>query len=116
MPVRSFLEVTLLVRDIDASAAFYCAMGIPVFVVDQPGYTRHYDGHVGDTVLQLWPASSHPPTRTQLGFRVANVAEIAESLDLLGFSYELPHPNRLAARDPDGNRVHVSQVPAPPEP
>ncbi|OBH59557.1 hypothetical protein A5685_03220 [Mycobacterium colombiense] len=106
------LELSLFVRDVDESATFYRAIGVALFNDDHPGRPHVVDGHIGKTgaVLQLFPAGSRPITRVQLGFRVADVATIAAELTRLGIEYEIPGARRLRTRDPNGNRVHLTDV------
>ena len=112
MPTHSLLELTLFVRNVDESAAFYRAIGIQLFDDDQPGRPHLVDGQVGitGTGLQLFPAGDRPITRVQLGFRVTDVAAIAAELTLLGVGYEIPGVRRLRTTDPNGNRVHLTDV------
>lgn len=112
MPTHSLLELTLFVRDVDESAAFYRAIGISIFSDDKPDRPRFGDGLIGKTgpVLQLFPAVNKPITRAQLGFRVTDVATVAAELTRLGVGYEIPGARRLRTKDPDGNRVHVTDV------
>jgi hypothetical protein len=65
-------------------------------------------GCLNAPVIQLFKANDrHVPTRCALGFQVADMAEVARSLDRSGFGWECPGPNRLQTHDPDGNRIHV---------
>lgn len=75
MSTHSLLELTLFVRDVDDSAAFYRAVGITLFNDDHRGRPHVVDGHTGETgpVLQLFPAGNRPITRVQLGFIVTDV-------------------------------------------
>ncbi|MFN8228338.1 MAG: VOC family protein [Mycobacterium sp.] len=106
----SLLELTLFVADVDRSFAFYTALGVDLFLVEEPGHPRHYDGALGNTAVQIYPADDRPATTVQLGFRVPDIAAIAHRLDGVGVLYELPLRHRLTTRDPDGNRVHLSQL------
>lgn len=112
MPTHSLLELTLLVSDVDESAAFYRAIGITLFNDDQPGRPHLADGHVGETgtVLQLFPAGNKAITRVQLGFRVTNIAAVAAELMRLDIEYETPGVRRLRTMDANGNRVHLTDV------
>lgn len=107
----ALLELTLLVRDVDESARFYRALGFNLFHVDEPSRPRMVDGSIGrDSGFQLFPAGSKPATRVQLGFYVADLATVTAELDRLKISYELPMIHRLRTEDPDGNRVHLTEV------
>ncbi|WP_369830836.1 VOC family protein [Mycobacterium sp. 1245852.3] len=112
MPAHSLLELTLFVTDVDESAAFYSAIGIPLFDDDQPGRPPLVDGLIGGSGagFQLVPAGDRSITRVQLGFRVTDVAEVATALTRLGVGYEIPGVRRLRTTDPDGNRVHLTDV------
>lgn len=112
MPTHSLLELTLFVKDVDESAAFYRAIGITLFDDDQPGRPHLVDGLIGGTgaALQLFPAGNRSITRIQLGFRVTDVATVAAALTRLGVEYEIPGVRRLRTTDPDGNRVHLTDV------
>lgn len=111
MDLPSLLELTLFVDDVDTSAEFYRALGFTLCDADEPGRQHMVDGLIGrDAGLQLFPAGNAPITRVQLGFRVADLATVKAELDRLGMGYELPVARRLRTTDPDGNRVHVSEV------
>ena len=110
MSMNSLLEMTLFVRDVEVSATFYSAVGASLFTVDEPGWPRHYDGFIGESAIQLFPAGEQPVSRVQLGFRVVDIGQTAASLSELGFAVDLALPRRLRTIDPDGNRVHLSQL------
>lgn len=112
MPTHSLLELSLFVRGVDESAMFYRAIGITLFNDDQLGRPHLVDGQIGKSgaVLQLFPAGNRPITRVQLGFVVTDVATVAAELTRLGIAYEIPGVRRLRTRDPDGNRVHLTDV------
>lgn len=107
----ALLELTLLVSDVDEAARFYRALGFKLFDVDGPGHPHMVDGSIGrDAGFQLFPAGQKPATRVQLGFYVADLATVTAELDRLQISYELPMIHRLRTEDPDGNRVHLTEV------
>ncbi|MGV0066279.1 VOC family protein [Mycobacterium colombiense] len=112
MATHSLLELTLFVIDVDESAAFYRTIGIQLFDDDQPSRPHLVDGQIGKTgpVLQLFPAGNRPVTRVQLGFVVTDVAAVAAELTRLGIEYEIPGVRRLRTTDPNGNRVHLTDV------
>jgi hypothetical protein len=90
---------------------FYRALGFTLCDADEPGRQHMVDGLIGrDAGLQFFPAGNAPVTRVQLGFRVADLATVRTELDRLGMGYELPMARRLRTTDPDGNRVHISEV------
>lgn len=112
MPTHSLLELTLFVADVDESATFYRAIGMTLFNDDQPGRPHIVDGHIGETgaVLQHFPAGAKPIAKVQLGFRVTDIASVAVELARLGVAYEIPGVRRLRTTDPDGNRVHLTDI------
>jgi catechol 2,3-dioxygenase-like lactoylglutathione lyase family enzyme len=110
---HSLLEVTLFVRDVDASAAFYRALGVGLFsVTGEPRSPYYYEGSVGDVAVQIYPAGAGPITRVQLAFRGTSIDEVEKRLEAQGTPYESPVPKTLSTYDPDGNRVHMSEVQA----
>lgn len=110
METESFLEVTLFVADVARSTAFYDAIGLGMFEHHLDDVPYHADGGAGVTAFQLIPAGVNPVSRVQLGFRVKDIEALAEKLTALGVGVEIPGPRRLTTRDPDGNRVHFSEV------
>ena len=111
MFLPSLLELTLFVSDVDKSATFYRALGIKLFDANEPSRPHMVDGAIArDAGLQLFPSGNKPTTRVQFGFRVADLARVAAELDRLNIRYELPMVRRLRTADPDGNRVHLTEV------
>jgi catechol 2,3-dioxygenase-like lactoylglutathione lyase family enzyme len=107
----SLLELTLFVSDVDKSAEFYRALGLKLFDAAEPGHPHMVGGGIGHNAgFQLFPAGSTPVTRVQLGLYVADLAIVTPELDRLNISYELPMTRRLTTKDPDGNRVHLTEV------
>ena len=113
------LELTLFVDDLDNSVAFFRALG---FDVERwPGAESSTAdvtlGMLDAPLIQLFAANdTHPPTRCQLGFQVADVAVVAEALDASGFAWTCDMPNRLEARW-QGNKVNVAALdPGSPSP
>ena len=110
MATESFLEVTLYVADVRRSKEFYDAIGLRMFDYEFDDVPYHADGGMGVTALQLWPAGERPVSRIQMGFRVKDLGVVAEALEAKGIEFELPMRRRLRALDPDGNRVHLSEI------
>jgi hypothetical protein len=108
------LELTLFVEDLDRSRAFFACLGYA---------TEPWPGEEATTVdvclplpdapiVQLFQANdSHPLSRVQLGFQVADLRAVAEALDANGFGWDAPGPNRLETRW-QGNRIHVTALDA----
>ena len=113
------LELTLFCEDLDSSSAFFRALG---FDVERwPGAESSTAdvtlGALDAPIIQLFQANdSHPPTRCQLGFQVADVAVVAVALDACGFAWTCDMPHRLGTWW-QGNRVIVAALdPGSPSP
>jgi catechol 2,3-dioxygenase-like lactoylglutathione lyase family enzyme len=106
------LELTLFVDDLDTSVAFFRALG---FDVERwPGAESTTAdvtlGALDAPLIQLFQANdTHPPSRVQLGFQVADVAVVAEALDASGFRWTCDMPNRLGTWW-QGNKVNVAAL------
>ncbi len=112
--IAPLLELTLFCGDLDRSRAFFASLGFHV---------EPWPGDEDTTVdvclplpdapiVQLFQSNdSHPPTRCQLGFQVADLRAVAEALDANGFGWDAPGPNRLESRW-QGNRVHIQPLDA----
>lgn len=110
--------LTLLViyaRDLEKSLRFYSACGL-TFVRERHGTGPNHYATVtsSGTVLELYPAGDHPPTRTRLGFGVDDAAGTLRTLAAAGWP-DAPKPrDRYYGRvwvvhDPDGNAVELVQ-------
>lgn len=106
----SLLELTIFVARIDQSVRFYRALGLNLFEVHELGHPRHFEGGIGDAAVQIFPALGDPATRVQIGLRVSSTDHVAARLRSAGFDFVRLGPRRLRTVDPDGNRVHVTDV------
>jgi catechol 2,3-dioxygenase-like lactoylglutathione lyase family enzyme len=105
--------VTLSVRDVEASAAFYVRLGLTQIVASYPNYARLVAPE-GDTTLSLQRAvdASRKPSAS-IHFEVENVDHAVQELKASGFVFacdpvDQPYLWREAILlDPDGHRVFV---------
>jgi predicted enzyme related to lactoylglutathione lyase len=118
--------VVLRASVVDASLAFYRAIGLS-FVEEQHGSgTIHYSCKAGNTLVEIYPGSSGdiPDRRnagaTMLGFQVGSVDLTIENLRSIGAQI-LTAPQdsewgrRAVVLDPDGRAIELSEKPADPD-
>ena len=105
--------IVLRVKDIDASARFYAALGI-TFKREQHGRGPiHLTGEAGQVLLELYPAGQGACSEAvRLGFSVCSLEGMLESIAAAGgtvVSEPKPGPGgvRAVLADPDGNRVEL---------
>lgn len=108
--------VVLRCSDVAVTQRFYGALGI-VFQVERHGAgPQHCSCRVGDTVLELYPASPGVATTVaRLGLSVASVAKALRALALVGGRVDRPFdaPTGTAVViDPDGTKVELSEPPS----
>ena len=106
------LELTLFVDDLDTSVAFFRALGFDVerWPGEESTTADVTLGMLDAPLIQLFQANdTHPPTRCQLGFQVADVAVVAEALDASGFRWTCDMPHRLGTWW-QGTRVNVAAL------
>ncbi|MEH3139554.1 MAG: VOC family protein [Mycobacterium kyogaense] len=102
-----FHELTLFVSDVDATARFYEAIGLALFCIEEPEYSRHYDGELG---LQLWPATARRPVSSvPLGFVVEDISATVRRRDAVGASWTCDLPNFVRTSDPEGDKITLTQ-------
>jgi catechol 2,3-dioxygenase-like lactoylglutathione lyase family enzyme len=111
--VLSISLVVLRCRDVGATRRFYEALGL-VFQTERHGSgPEHYSCRVGDTVLELYPASvGATPAVARLGFRVASVADAMRASISAGGRVDRPFDAATGTAvviDPDGTKVEVCQ-------
>jgi predicted enzyme related to lactoylglutathione lyase len=102
-------------RQLEPARAFYQALGIRLAEERHGGGPVHYAGQVGATVIEVYPLSDENPTpdaSVRLGFDVANLDGVLESLQSLGtlviaVPRVTPWGYRAVVRDPDGRAVEL---------
>ncbi|WP_424579943.1 VOC family protein [Tsukamurella pulmonis] len=83
-------------------------MGLAFEREQHDGGPVHYAATLpGGSVVELYPASDRPVTRTRLGFEVPDQAATADALRRSGFTVK----RQSLAVDPDGNRVELHERP-----
>lgn len=101
--------VVLYVSDPERSREFYALLGLDFTEERHEGGPVHHAAALpGGTVLELYPASDRPVTRTRLGFAVRDRAAVAKTLRSAGFTVK----RESLAIDPDGNRVEITDAEA----
>jgi predicted enzyme related to lactoylglutathione lyase len=128
--VRAINLIVVRSRDVDASRAFYEAIGLNL----QPYPCSHFqcwstrvpaiegmvtdpDHEVVPTHFELHPARQNEPTGSLiLGFFVESVDRAVEQAVAAGGSVlspaaTWPYGRRAAVSDPDGNRIELSEDP-----
>jgi lactoylglutathione lyase len=108
--------VVLQSADIEAAKVFYSRLGMS-FVQEQYGQgPRHYSAILGPLVLEIYPCQeNNMPTPVRIGFHVARLDEILESLRVNGTriirpAQDSPWGRRAVVEDPDGNRVELASA------
>jgi lactoylglutathione lyase len=102
-------------RQLDKARAFYQALGIHFSEECHKGGPVHYAGQVGATVIEVYPLPDEAPApdaSVRLGFDVANLGGVLESLQSLGTPVVTepritPWGYRAVVRDPDGRAVEL---------
>lgn len=112
--------IVLRAADLDASLAFYQALGL-TFQEEQHGRgPLHYSTQCGSLVLEIYPGKpgAAPPRlaagATMLGFAVSDLGEALARVSGLGAKIITPLQEtewglRAVAADPDGRAVELSQ-------
>lgn len=105
-------EITLYVADVEQSRRFYAALGMKLNRQDIPGRQTHFEAWLRTDhtfLVQIYPASGNPPTRTRLRIEAPNIDDLAQRLDDAGFAYRIDDVLPiLRATDPDGTHVYVA--------
>jgi catechol 2,3-dioxygenase-like lactoylglutathione lyase family enzyme len=108
--------VVLRCNDVAATQRFYESFGV-VFQTEKHGAgPQHCSCRVGDTVLELYPASPGAATTVaRLGLSVASVSEALRTLDLVSGRVHRPFDASTGTAvviDPDGTKVELSEPPS----
>jgi catechol 2,3-dioxygenase-like lactoylglutathione lyase family enzyme len=102
-------QVTLAVREVDRSVAFYRRLGLHQIVADKR-YARFVCPD-GDSTLSLEVADAATPSETMLYFECEDLDARVAALQAAGVAFEhgpLDQPwlwREARLRDPDGNRL-----------
>ena len=120
------IEIELRVRDVDRSRAFYRRIGVPV---EEPEThagesERHAHASWGSweagaddfLLLSLYPATPGDATVVSIGFVVddldgAHRALSAAGVEVVSAPADRPWGRSATYRDPDGNRIGLTQRP-----
>ncbi len=105
-------ELSLLVvrcSDLEASKAFYEALGLELRDEKHGTGPAHYSCLLGSLVFELYPASEAPSPLERLGFRVSDVDAVTSAA--LRAGARLERPGVLV--DPDGRKIELIGPRAP---
>jgi hypothetical protein len=102
-------------RQLEPARAFYQALGIRLVEERHESGPVHYAGQVGATVIEVYPQADQAPApdaSVRLGFDVANLDGVLESLQSLGTPVVTgprmtPRGYRALVRDHDGRAVEL---------
>lgn len=126
MSSPSFGLLVLRCRDLQASRAFYAALGFSLTEEQHGSGPVHYAAALGDDVFELYPGKpGATPERTAagatfLGFRIDDLDGVlaavrASGAPVVSAPAETPWGRRAAILDPDGRAVELKQAPQPSE-
>jgi lactoylglutathione lyase len=126
MTSPSLALIVLRCRDLQASCAFYAALGLSLAEEQHGSGPVHHAAALGDTVFELYPGKpGAAPERTAagatfLGFRVDDLDDVLAAVQASGASVvstlaETPWGRRAVVLDPDGRAVELKQAPQPSE-
>ena len=121
MEATAFSLIVIRTAGIEASLAFYTALGLN-FIQEQHGSGPiHYSCDLGGIVMEIYPASgsgSAPEPRsagaTMLGFKVASLTDTLAELKALGYEPKTAPKEAewglwVNIADPDGRLVQLNQ-------
>lgn len=116
MPIHPSLSLIVLrVADIESAVEFYSAIGLTFERERHGAGPQHFSTVLGDTVLELYPASERFPVSTMhIGFAVASIETVLASLRILSAKI-ITEPKqtqwglRAVVADADGHRVELIQ-------
>lgn len=121
------IEVELRVRDLDRSLRFYRdVVGLPLGQpeVHQDGGARHVHAAWGSwadgkdyLLFNIYPAEIGQESRASVGFAVQDLDGVHATLERAGVDIvhgpqARPWGRSAAYRDPDGNRIFLTQMPS----
>lgn len=124
--MTKLIEVTIRVRDVERSRAFYERLGLPCGPVDadEPGGQRHAHALWGEwkpgsddfLMLNIYPTDGDAAAKASIGFATDDLAAlharlVAAGVEVVHAPDARPWGTMATYRDPDGNTVSVSQRP-----
>jgi lactoylglutathione lyase len=113
-------SLVLFARQLDRTAAFYRAIGLPLADEDHGDGPRHLAGEIGPVHFAIY-AADHPEGRSPKwrqpgssfsGFYVASLDDTLTALadaPVLAGHQERPWGCRAVVEDPDGRAVEINQ-------
>jgi lactoylglutathione lyase len=107
--------VVLRCADLEASRAWYAALGLTLAREQHDGGAPHYSTNVGFATLELYPKRAHGSSGLRLGLTLTGGADVIRRALALGG--ELVRPGApedidtaAVIRDPDGHTLDISLV------
>jgi catechol 2,3-dioxygenase-like lactoylglutathione lyase family enzyme len=107
--------LVLKTQHIQASPAFYGALGVDLVEEKHGNGPIHWAGRAGGVILEIYPiAEGDLPELTRLGFTVGDLSATLNRLAALGTTIDIPAKltpwgTRAVVRDPDGRFVELYQ-------
>lgn len=109
--MTSLSLLVLRCRDLEASRAFFSALGA-VFTLEKHGTgPQHYACTLGQVVLELYPAGRRNTSNLRLGFVVRDLARTLELVRHLGGTVLSESAGQAVVVDLDGNRIELTGEP-----
>jgi len=110
--------VAIRAQDIDRLGSFYSALGFHFTKHRHGNGPEHLSGTIGDTVFEIYPASSpsESTTATRLGFTVPTLSQALERLrtmhaTVLTEPADTPYGRRAVVKDFEGHKVELYEKP-----
>ena len=111
--MTSLSLIVLRCRDLEASRAFFSAVGAE-FTPEQHGTgSRHYSCTLGGVVLELYPAGARNTSDVRLGFVVRDLARTLAQVRQQGGTVLSENVGHAVVVDPDGHKIELSGAAAP---
>jgi lactoylglutathione lyase len=113
--------IVLRSGSVEASLAFYRAIGLSFIEEKHGSGPVHYSCVLGPTVIEIYPGEAQEPQdyrgsgSTLLGFKVASLDAVLDTMKMMGAPV-LTAPKRSAwgrraiVQDPDGRAVELSET------
>lgn len=105
--------LVLRCADLERSRLFYGSLGLTLVAEQHDAGPLHFSCSLGDTVLELYPATAGASARVRLGLLVLDVAQCVANVQAVGADVVKlrieSRPRTALVRDPDGNDVALTE-------
>lgn len=109
--------VVLRSPDLERSARFYRALGIPLVREQHGTGPEHFAGRAGHVIFEIYPqGNGEGTTKTRIGFSVGSLTYVLSVVESAGGTV-ISNPQdtewgrRAVVADPDGHRVELAESP-----